>query len=51
VGPKPTFVIEATNGIKASDAEIDINPRSRSARLRYGIRTPAPAWAREADRA
>jgi 16S rRNA (cytosine1402-N4)-methyltransferase len=44
IGPKPTFVIEETNGLKASDDEIDINPRSRSARLRYGLRTSAPAW-------
>ncbi len=43
-GPRPTFVIEATNGLKASDAETNINPRSRSARLRYGLRTAAPAW-------
>lgn len=43
-GPRPTFLIEESNGLKASDDEIDINPRSRSARLRYGIRTTAPAW-------
>ncbi len=43
-GPSPTFVIEESNGLKASDAEISLNPRSRSARLRYGIRTAAAAW-------
>ncbi len=50
-GPKPTFIIEETNGLKASDAEIDSNPRSRSARLRYGIRTIAPAWTEGESRA
>ena len=50
-GPKSTFIIEETNGLKASDAEIDRNPRSRSARLRYGIRTIAPAWQQEGSHA
>ncbi len=43
-GEAPTFVLEESNGQKATDDEIDINPRSRSARLRYGIRTTAPEW-------
>ena len=50
-GPEPTFIIGESNGLKASDDEIDINPRSRSARLRYGIRTTAPAWAERAGHA
>lgn len=43
-GPAATFRVEETNGMKASGAEIEGNPRSRSARLRYGIRTAAPSW-------
>jgi 16S rRNA (cytosine1402-N4)-methyltransferase len=43
-GPKPTFIIEEANGLKASAAETGMNPRARSARLRYGLRTNAPAW-------
>jgi 16S rRNA (cytosine1402-N4)-methyltransferase len=40
----PTFEL-VFNGAKApSDAELAINPRSRSAKLRAGIRTPAPDW-------
>lgn len=33
------FTLPAKNGLSASKAEIEMNPRSRSARLRYGIRT------------
>jgi 16S rRNA (cytosine1402-N4)-methyltransferase len=33
------FTIPAKNGLKASDAETERNPRSRSAHLRYAIRT------------
>lgn len=33
------FTLEESAGLKPTDAEISINPRSRSARLRYGIRT------------
>ncbi len=40
----PTFTVVETGGRKASLRETDINPRARSARLRYGIRTEAPAW-------
>ncbi len=40
----PTFTIMASGGLKASVAEIEANPRSRSARLRCGIRTEALAW-------
>lgn len=43
-GPEATFIIEKSNGLQASEEEVDINPRSRSARLRYGIRTRAAAW-------
>jgi 16S rRNA (cytosine1402-N4)-methyltransferase len=43
-GPAATFRLEESNGLKASAAEVEANPRSRSARLRYGIRTAAPGW-------
>lgn len=43
-GPAPTFTIPETNGLKASNDEIEENPRARSARLRYGVRTAASAW-------
>lgn len=50
-GPAPTFTLEQTGGVKASAEEEAINPRSRSARLRYGIRTAAPAWPEEPSHA
>ena len=39
----PSFEDIARGGIVAADAETDINPRARSARLRAGRRTEAPA--------
>jgi 16S rRNA (cytosine1402-N4)-methyltransferase len=39
----PAFSITAKQGISAGDAELARNPRSRSARLRIGRRTDAPA--------
>ncbi|MFH1158995.1 MAG: 16S rRNA (cytosine(1402)-N(4))-methyltransferase RsmH [Pseudomonadota bacterium] len=42
-GPAPTFATLETGGLKASAAETGANPRSRSARLRCGLRTDAPA--------
>ncbi|MBH0236683.1 16S rRNA (cytosine(1402)-N(4))-methyltransferase RsmH [Methylobrevis albus] len=41
--PPPTFRLDRRNGVEASDAETARNPRSRSARLRFGVRTDAPA--------
>lgn len=37
-----TFTLEAASGLKPTEAEIAANPRARSARLRYAIRTEAP---------
>ena len=39
----PTFTMPHRRAIGADDAELAINPRSRSAFLRVGIRTDAPA--------
>ncbi|MBT7581471.1 MAG: 16S rRNA (cytosine(1402)-N(4))-methyltransferase, partial [Kordiimonadaceae bacterium] len=38
----PTFKVIKRSGFKASDAEVKMNPRSRSARLRVAERTDAP---------
>ncbi len=43
----PTFEMLFRGGKKASQQEININVRSRSAKLRAAIRTSAPAWAGE----
>lgn len=39
----PSFEVEKNGGVKPSDEEVSANPRARSARLRYAIRTDAPA--------
>ena len=47
VGPSkgaPSFELIARRSIEPSDEEIEANPRARSARLRYAIRTDAPEW-------
>jgi 16S rRNA (cytosine1402-N4)-methyltransferase len=44
VAPKEdpaSFTVDRNQGLSASDDEVSRNPRSRSARLRYGIRTSA----------
>lgn len=42
-GPSPTFAPPA-KPVRPSLAEIDRNPRARSATLRAAVRTAAPAW-------
>ena len=39
---KPSFAMEENNGLKPTDEETARNPRARSARLRYALRTTAP---------
>jgi 16S rRNA (cytosine1402-N4)-methyltransferase len=40
----PSFRIVNTRGFTPNKKETDANPRARSARLRVGLRTEAPAW-------
>jgi 16S rRNA (cytosine1402-N4)-methyltransferase len=40
----PSFRIVNTRGFTPNKKETDANPRARSARLRVGVRTDAPAW-------
>ena len=44
---EPTFEVPRGQPIEASDAEVHTNPRSRSAKLRFGIRTSAPPRGRD----
>ena len=41
---KPTFELLFNGAHAATEAEIAANPRSRSAKLRAGMRTDAPVW-------
>jgi 16S rRNA (cytosine1402-N4)-methyltransferase len=43
-GPRPTFSLLFNGARAASEAEASANPRARSAKLRAGVRTDAPAW-------
>jgi 16S rRNA (cytosine1402-N4)-methyltransferase len=44
---EPTFEVPRGQPIEPSDAEAHANPRSRSAKLRFGIRTSAPPRGRD----
>jgi len=43
-GPAPTFDLLFNGAHTASEAEMQANPRARSAKLRAGVRTNAPLW-------
>lgn len=40
----PSFALERKRSTAPSDEEIAVNPRARSASLRWAVRTDAPAW-------
>ena len=41
---EPTFKMVFRGGKKATESEITINTRSRSAKMRAAVRTLAPSW-------
>jgi len=43
-GPPPSFRLRIKSAVKSGAAELAVNPRARSARLRVAERTKAPAW-------
>ena len=48
-GPAPSFSLPSRKPIIPQETEISANPRARSAALRYGVRTDAPAWEDEQE--
>jgi 16S rRNA (cytosine1402-N4)-methyltransferase len=47
-GALPSFRLLFNGARTANEAEVEANPRARSAKLRAGVRTDAPAWRRAA---
>lgn len=47
-GPAPSFELPFKGAKDPTEAEIALNPRARSAKLRAGVRTDAPAWRADA---
>ena len=45
--PRESFRILNLRPLTPQNGELDLNPRARSARLRSGVRTEAPAWRRD----
>lgn len=45
----PSFKLTKRSGVTSTQEELDANPRARSARLRFAVRTDVPAWPIEED--